>query len=466
MYPCPACGGMLKFDIVSQNLKCDYCSSLYDPYDIEDQHPAGINEEVVEDKYDVTAFTCPQCGGTIYSTDNTISGFCSFCGVSTVLDSRLVHEKKPMYILPFKKTKEDCKQAYLKKVRKAVFVPKAFKDPSFIDGFRGIYMPYWIYRVKQQTTAHLKGEQSHRSGDYIITDHYDLFANIDNDYDGYSHDAASDFADNISERIAPYDVKELVKFTPTYLSGFYGDASDVSKTLYENDAKNFANDETYRMLSALPQFSGYTISKPGNLNAAFDTKCVSSEACLFPTWFMSYRNKDRVAYATVNGQTGKVTVDLPIDVAKYTIFSVILAAVIFIFLNTFFTFRPVVTMVICGIISIITLILHSIERTHLNEKEAGLNDKGATSAIKSYKRSQRVKKKKTSLSFSLCPAFAIIIYIVVFIVSPVNDVWYYGAVIIGMILEFITITSLIRSHNLLTTRELPAFSHKGGDDRA
>jgi hypothetical protein len=50
--------------------------------------------------------------GEILSTDDMAAGFCSFCGASTVLYSRIEKEHRPAYIIPFTKTKEDCKKAY------------------------------------------------------------------------------------------------------------------------------------------------------------------------------------------------------------------------------------------------------------------------------------------------------------------------------------------------------------------
>lgn len=34
MYHCPNCGGSLRFDILSQLLKCDHCSTTFDPYSV------------------------------------------------------------------------------------------------------------------------------------------------------------------------------------------------------------------------------------------------------------------------------------------------------------------------------------------------------------------------------------------------------------------------------------------------
>ena len=57
MVQCPNCGGLLKFDIASQKMKCDSCSSLFEPYAFDAQGA----EETTE--YEVTVFRCPQCGG-------------------------------------------------------------------------------------------------------------------------------------------------------------------------------------------------------------------------------------------------------------------------------------------------------------------------------------------------------------------------------------------------------------------
>ena len=56
---------------------------------------------------------------------------------------------------------------------------------------------------------------------------------------------------------------------------------------------------------------------------------MKGHSSMFPVWFMSYRNGDRITYATVNGQTGKVAADLPIDIKKYLLFSGVLALIIF-----------------------------------------------------------------------------------------------------------------------------------------
>lgn len=388
MYECPNCGGNLKFDIASQQLACAYCNAQYDPYSISKERDA---EE--DNSYDVTIFICPQCAGEIYSTDNTAAGFCSFCGASTILDSRLQRERRPGYIIPFKKTKEDCKKAYSKQLRFAIFAPKALKNAKHIDSFRGIYMPYWVYYIKQKGNISLHGTTEKRKGDYIITSHYNLHAYLEAHYKGMPYDASSSFADNISEKIAPFDVKNMKNFAPAFLSGFYADASDVESTVYEESAKDVATSRTAQFVRKHPDMKRYHIEdKEETLKSKFNTVTENVDTAMFPVWFLSYRNKDRVAYATVNGQTGKVVADLPVDIKKYLFGSLLLALPLFCLLNLLFTVTPSILLTMVSLIAMLSVILHAVEMKQIVVREGYEDDKGVLAAL-AMKRKRKQEEK-------------------------------------------------------------------------
>lgn len=86
--------------------------------------------------------------------------FCCFCGSPAVLESRIGKGRRPARIIPFSKTKEDCKASYARMMRRAIFAPKELKDEAYIEKFRGI-----------------------------------------------SYDAAADFSDELSGAIAPYGME-------------------------------------------------------------------------------------------------------------------------------------------------------------------------------------------------------------------------------------------------------------------
>ena len=391
MYECPNCGGNLRFDISSQELACKFCDTHVSPYAVKKDQDA-----VEQEYYEATVFTCPQCGGEIFTTDNEAASFCSFCGASTILSSRIAKEKRPKYIIPFKITKEDCKEAYGKKMKKAFFAPKELRDPKYIDGFRGIYMPYWTYQLTQKGRVSFDGKQSHREGDYIITDHFDLEGDLDAYYLGYSRDASSGFYDNISEPLAPFDAKQLVNFEPTFLSGFYADTGDIDASVYLDDVTELANDSTFDVVCKEPEFMGYGVDSASNKNklaTRIPTTCKEADNTMYPVWFLSYRNKDRVAYATVNGQTGKVVADMPIDVKKYFLCSLLLAVPLYIILNLFLTVVPKTLVGLSSLLLLIAAVLYKRELKEIRIKENNEDDEGVQVKKKALKQAKQIQQK-------------------------------------------------------------------------
>lgn len=524
MYECPNCNGNLKFEIASQQLFCAHCESRFDPYSIRKE-----SDTVDEDSFEVNVFRCPQCGGEMISGDTDATSFCSYCGSANILTGRISREQRPRFIIPFQKTKEDCKNAYAQKLRKAFFVPKELRDPRVIESFRGIYMPYWSYRVLQKGEVSLMGETSKRRGDYVYTDHYALEAEIDAEYEGYSCDASSSFYDNISEALAPYDIKGRKEFTPTFLSGFYADTADVDPELYREDAEGLANSVTYGKIAQVKAFKKHGIQKPKKeqMSRRLSTRCDSVARVMFPVWFLSYRNGDRIAYAAVNGQTGKVVADLPVDRKKFFASSLLLAVPIFILLNLLLTLRPTVLLAISALLAVIAAFVYDRELAAIFRREVNGEDRAL------HKSSAAAKKKKSRSSWNLVTSITVIFFVtfgavmlnavmnerarlsvlwiaaavamgwicvsgigkykrmrkdrmekvkggqgflistaavflggMIWLWNPVSDLWYYGAALLILLTVVFILGDLIGNYNRLAMRRLPQFDKKGGDDNA
>lgn len=561
MYGCPNCSANLKFNIERQQLYCEHCGTTMDPYD--------FSTETDAEEYEATLFTCPQCGAQILSEDTTAATFCSFCGASTILDSRISKEKSPKYILPFTKTKEDCKASYVKMMRRAIFAPDELKDESHIEKFRGIYMPYFIYSFEKKGPVTFYGHKTHRSGDYLITKHYDLDCEIEEEYKGLAYDASSTFSDNLSRAIGPFDTKNSKTFTPAFLSGFYADTSDVDPYTYQNDAQELVIDDGCRQLANNSVCRQYNVSW-NNMNRslynAVRPSKTTSEFAMLPVWFLSYRNGDRVSYTVINGQTGKAAADLPVDLKKYLIGSALLSLPIFILLNMFFTITPTKILLLAALLALVCILISNVQLTNIFAREQGEDDKGLASAqncptstseadlaneIADAREHAEMRQKQTAnkhsriqkilltyvtltfataLSFQLLtglmtrrtssfsvtrlmpilemtiilfvslrllakhsgspsgrrdtmkqhyfshikeklptlikPLGGILIAIIVLIVNPVSDWFYYLGAFACMGTVLWAIMDIIKQHNLLTMRKLPQLNRRGGDENA
>ena len=396
MFVCPNCGANINFDPGKQLLHCDFCDTDLSPDSViqkDDavestytESEADANSETGFKEYTTTIYTCKECGGEILAYDNTVATFCSYCGASTVLSSRIGKERAPEYIIPFKITKEQSAELYRKAVKKALFAPAYMKEDTVIEKFRGIYMPYWIYDFKENRPASLRGQEDHRSGDYIIHTHYDINTNVDAEYNGLAYDASSQFNDNLSEAIAPFDFNTAVPFNTSYMSGFYADAADTDAKLYADQARMIVTADIYNNIARDPAVKKITLKTDSMSNLAPEK--TESRLGYFPVWFLSCKNKDRITYAVINGQTGEVATDIPIDFKKYLISSLIVTIPLFALLYLVPVIKPTTLIVFALIFSIISMIIVCSQKNKIYVRTFNLDDKGLR-----YRQEQAAKAK-------------------------------------------------------------------------
>ncbi|MBR6230671.1 MAG: hypothetical protein IKR00_01900 [Lachnospiraceae bacterium] len=423
MYRCPNCGGEMRFSPEKQLLVCDFCDSEFSVDEFDDKKGVNAEEhteaeaqekdagsEDDEKYFEATVFTCPQCGGELVSMSDTAATFCSFCGASVLLESRVSREMRPDCIIPFKKSKEECTKAYKKMLSKALFVPSEMKKDSEIEKFRSIYMPYWIYDYEFHGAFSARGQESHRSGDYIITRTYALDSEADAEYSGISFDASSSFSDSLSTAVAPFDIKEAVDFKPAYMTGHYADAKDLEFYIYEEDAKKIIRtDMAEKICDADSSYEKHGADEDA-IARVCEPKLKGTKLGFFPVWFLSGRNKagDRVSYAVMNGQTGKIAADLPVSMPKYLLGSLILAVPIFLLMNFVLnlTFTPKFMLIAALIIGVICILVVNYEANKAYSRENDLDDKGRQAVLKRGRKSEKTARTKNSTpSFDLSKIF-------------------------------------------------------------
>lgn len=413
MYECPNCAGNLKFDIARQKLYCAYCGTEEDPYLVEKEKDAE-EDSLSGEEYRVTVFSCPQCGAKLLSEDDTAATFCSFCGASTILDSRISKEKRPARIIPFVRTKEDCREAYKRMLRRAPFAPKELKDESFIEKFRGIYMPYWVYSFEKKEEIVFPGKENYRRGDYLITDHYELRCDVEEEYRGLAYDASSTFSDSLSGAIAPFDMRQSKEFTPSFLSGFYADTGDVEEYAYRGVAEDIVVEDAAGILGRDPVCKKCSAEKEGAFRSALRPTKSSARLAMLPVWFLSYRRGDRVSYAVVNGQTGRAAADLPVDIRRYLAGSLLLAVPFFFLLNLFFTVTPGKVLGLAVLLAAVSIFISNGQMTRILAKESGEDDRGV-SAVKGRPWSRKSRRKRERRQKGAAPVSIVkmVVYIVI-----------------------------------------------------
>lgn len=505
MFICPGCGANLRFSPEKQKLVCDSCSSEFTTKEYNDR--AALSARKYDDKvFAVTVFTCPQCGGELLTQDDTAATFCSYCGTSVMLESRIEEQMKPDFVIPFQVSKEDCEKAYKKLIQKARYIPKDMKDEQHIAQFRGIYMPYWVYDY-EMIPLKFPHKKTRDKGDYHYVDYYDVKVDAHGTVDGIAFDASSSFSDNLSSSIAPYKLDERQTFSPAYLSGFYADSNDIDEYTYSRLADEAASEAYIDELKKSHGFQVHGVSTDELREGAVMNKKKPKLAFL-PVWFLATKNKDgsRVSYAVVNGQTGKVAADLPVDFTKYLWTSLVLAIPIFLLLNLFLTLTPGNAVSVSIALAIYAIFVAKSDQARLRARVEGTDDLGlqtkrlrdqygdkyapkkapaeeqqeskamSVAAVKmrqglyndlERKEKERVKERNKKLKkdkgYIKLPVIGIIIGILVCAVG-VQDITYYGASAVISGLVALTFFKIVKDKNLLTTRRLPQLGKRGGEE--
>ena len=370
---CPNCSGTLYYDIGSKKLKCQSCDITLDVDKYEGAQSA--EENIIEGG---RLYTCKSCGAKLISANDEAVTFCSYCGSQALIESNMEGIKRPKYIVPFSIDKEECKRIYEKELSSKVYVPKQFKDPEFIERFRPFYIPYWMYTVSfREEPIEVKGHKSYTAGGYDYYEDYDVKVKLEESAYGVPFDASRNFDDAIAEHIAPFSRKYLRKYRPGYLAGMYADSPNVEPDVYEEEVLDKATDiAVEKMKASVGNIELDLPKRRKKLKEYLMAKKEGADTFYLPVWFLTWKNDDRVAYAVVNGQSGKIHIDLPADINRFSLYTAIGAGILFVLLSVFVSVTSRFVIWFSALLVYLVSIRYHHELKQIRNRENHVFDKG------------------------------------------------------------------------------------------
>lgn len=382
-YQCPACGGHLSFSAEKGNLTCEYCDSVFTAEELaafyeakqqkaedkaeakqqkenaqsaaakeDEQAPAADQSEerakqanaagataaptnvdpiqayldskkpLSEDDPNATCVVCSSCGASMIVSDVTAVTHCPYCGNNAIVPGKLGNTLTPDLIIPFSVTKEQAIEALIKHYGGKICLPKEFKDKNHIEEIQGIYVPFWLYSGttdgRSDFTATNIRAWSDSDYDYVETSTYSVWRSGACKFDKVPADGSQRMPDEHMDSIEPFDYTKLVPFSPGYLPGFAAER-------YDETVQECAGRVKSRMHSSLESelynsVTGFdtVVTKGTNANDLIS----SVQYALLPVWMLHTRWNDQDFLFAMNGQTGKLVGDLPVDKKKLNLLSI------------------------------------------------------------------------------------------------------------------------------------------------
>ena len=328
-YKCPCCGAPLVFG--GTELHCESCDNKF-PIETMQQMSEGMADAAGQSKYDwehyeprsyedngdvnLANYSCKSCGAEITGDDTLGSTVCPYCGQSTIVKGQFEGTLRPDYIIPFKVDKKAAMAAFEEDFKNAPFLPDEFKSKKKIEEMAGVYVPFWMFDCDCNAALTYNAERvstwSDANYDYTKTDHFKLlragsvgFANIPVDGSQKADDA-------YMEAVEPYHYDEAVNFSDVYLSGYLADKYDVSaedsieraNERVKNSTIAAFDDTTDEYISVCPEYTRIDFSN-GKIRYS-----------LLPVWMLNIKYLDKIYKFAINGQTGKVVGEYPVDNSK------------------------------------------------------------------------------------------------------------------------------------------------------
>lgn len=326
-YKCPNCNAGLAFDPARQDFACDYCGSRFTEQQMAEMNTATTQSRPATEadaQYTEAApevgmmlYSCPSCGAEIAADATTAATYCYYCHNPVVLMGQLEGRYRPNKLIPFGIDKKAATDAFLKWATKKMFVPKGFFSAKQIEKLTGVYFPYWLVDsdVQAELVANATKVRTWRTGntEHIETHHYHVVRRGNIHFEDISKNALKKENSKLCDGVHPYNSKDLREYAPAFLSGFMAEKRNLEAEQVEQEVLSDINSFSQQLLRG--SIAGYSTVAVRNFGVG---ACqLSWDYTLLPVWTLTYKGKDKKTYFyTMNGQTGKITGILPLDLKK------------------------------------------------------------------------------------------------------------------------------------------------------
>lgn len=328
IYKCPNCGGNMLFDPKKKLLVCESCGSTKKSNEVNESEVK--EEDNKSEENGVVHYKCPSCGAELVTDQYTSATICAYCGSPNIIEDRLNANFKPDRIIPFKYDRDYTIKAIRKWCNDGIFSPADLLSKSNLDKVTGVYVPFWLYDIYTNTDMSAKATKVrvYRRGDteYTETSRYDVYRNVDAEFNKIPADASIKMDDQLMDLIEPFNYSELTNFEVSYMSGYMAEKYNYTSEELENRA--IRRTDKYSTDLARGTISGY--DSVSVLSSDVRSNIENSEYVLLPVWIYNYRYNKKDYKFIMNGQTGKIIGKPPISKAR--IFGVYLSSAIAVFL--------------------------------------------------------------------------------------------------------------------------------------
>ena len=331
-FKCPRCQATTAFSVADGGVRCAHCG-YYEP-------PATpvVGKRAQEFEFTVATVSaareaegwgterktlrCQSCGSETSLPPGRLTNTCPFCGSHQVLQQDAPDDHlRPRFLIPFRVDAERCHTISREWLGSSWMTPRSLRDAGKVTDLVGVYVPYWTFDA--QTSASWRAQVGHQ-----VTDrYYDASdktwktrtrtvwrwesGSVMQVFDDLLVAGSGKLSSLLLQKIQDFDTRELVPYAPSYLAGLLAQAYDVPLEASWAAAREKMRDRTREAChgqASTSQVRSFTMS--------LDFSDESWRYVLVPAYVLAYRYGGQPFQVMINGQTGAIAGQRPVDWTK------------------------------------------------------------------------------------------------------------------------------------------------------
>jgi DNA-directed RNA polymerase subunit RPC12/RpoP len=328
LFKCPQCGANTAYSVEDGGLVCTYCGYYEKPkaqqvgtraeqfeFKVEtlDRFAQGWGEERKE-------LSCQSCGAVVTIPPNSLSVTCAFCGSNKVVQTQASQSDiRPRYVIPFRLEQISTRKIAKEWLGSSWMVPASLKESSLIKDINPIYLPYWTFDSScsaewKAEVGHTVTERYYSDGEWKTRTRTEWrweSGSVQTSFDDLVVEGTNRLSQRHLKAIAEFDMHQLTEYDPKYLAGMFAKTYDIPLEKAWETARERMRENTRQEC-----ISQASTSQVRNFTMSLDFSDETWRYILLPVYLMAYRFNNQVYQMLINGQTGTISGQRPVDWQK------------------------------------------------------------------------------------------------------------------------------------------------------
>lgn len=327
-FNCPQCHAVTAYSAADSGLTCTHCG-YYEP---PQQEIVGKGAEEFEFTVETLAqaahgwgearqeLQCQNCGAYTSVPPDVLTHTCPFCGSNKVIQRAAPQDiLRPRFVIPCQIEANACHGIVQEWLGSSWMTPGSLRRLARLADFTGIYLPFWTFdsvttATWQAEVGHTETERYYSDGEWktrtktvwkwesgqVRLDHDDLLV-----------EGTTRLSARLLGQIKQFNLHQLAPYEPKYLAGYQAQAYDIPLEAAWETVRQEMRERTRQACQGQA-----STSRIRNFSMNLDFSDESWRYILLPVYLANYTYQQKSYQIVINGQTGTIAGQRPVDWLK------------------------------------------------------------------------------------------------------------------------------------------------------